>query len=166
MTEETTHQRGGNLMLRRIAAAIVTSIVSLSAALALGSTSVALEPWEGKWTESSQLYTCDAARGDWTPLVIMSKQSAGGWLAGDHGVIVFEREADPWSCEISKVTNVLDLDAWIFDLDCSQEGMEFRQRSIVMLTKNPDPQATRTIATFNLGIGPDGKVSELYQCPE
>ena len=76
--------------------------------------------------------------------------------AGDHGQIIFEQEADPWICYITKVTDVRDLKAWIFDLECGGEGEIWQQRSIVMHTSNP-----AGIAAYNLGIDP---VIQLYRC--
>ena len=154
-------------MMKGVLAGVAAMTIS---AMVLTAPAPAAEPWEGLWTGNPNLRTCDTPSVDGPPLLKISKSvMPGGYTqcgtegdcqtpAGDNGQIDFEQQADPWVCYITKVTNVRDLTAWIFDLECGGEGEIWRTRSIVMGTADPN-----VMTAYNL-LDRDGGVALLRRC--
>jgi hypothetical protein len=149
-------------------AANTVSTVLLLSVLAPAS---AREPWEGEWGSSPDGGECSEYAIEFSAGVPQDRYfqcdpSRCRSPAGDVGSILERAEADPWSCYITKVTNVRELEAWIFDVECGAEGEIWEARTIAMLTKEP-----LGLAAYNLGWGgypPSSSpaVTQLFRCAE
>lgn len=108
--------------------------------------------WEGTWTPDLQR-GCAVPESDGPPLVVASSVPKPGqyWQhteeggeaspSGDLGQIEFLRGADPSICYIKKITSIVDLPGWIFDVQCGGEG-EIWDTRLVFLSSASGEQLT------------------------
>jgi hypothetical protein len=150
----------------------VAAVLVLQLALAMQSWSAAsaAEAWEGIWTIQSP--DKDAARyvnscrigEDRTffvkgPRADMDKEALSKWNKKNFMGQIYGFE---WGCDIEKITNVLRMDAWIFDLSCGASAATYSVRGILMKTDKPGGHAWYERNTLE---GDNSALVMLYRCP-
>ncbi|WP_423065207.1 hypothetical protein [Devosia sp. CN2-171] len=118
--------------------------------------------WEGEWTSDSSR-SCDEPISKIRYVTLSSEVTMSYWqingeqkstLTGKFGEISFPHGEEPPICFIQKITNIVDLPGWIFDLECGGEGEIWKERSVAL-----------SIAQGDELIYYDGSSSlHLYRC--
>src|SRR5690606_28800731 len=122
--------------------------------------------WEGTWTHDQERQ-CTVPESDGAPLVVASSMPKPGlyWQysaeggeespVGEFGQIEFLRAADPYVCYITKITSIVSLPGWIFDVQCGGEGEIWETRHVLLSGDEGDQLA------HSDGVN----TSILYRCP-
>jgi hypothetical protein len=90
------------------------------AAMTLGSPCIAAEPWEGVWATEASWCGNKPGETDAVPVTITRTFVEG-----------YENR-----CDVTKVTRIQRMDAWVLDLGCSGEGEEYSTREVLALLDN------------------------------
>jgi hypothetical protein len=116
--------------------------IALIVCLGVATPALAAEPWEGIWSAEKDWcqYADEIGSHDPAPVKITSSQFLGLENA----------------CDVTRVTKIDKLQAWVIDMACSGEGTSYDHREIFFITSDD----------MLLRYTMDRHVIEMHRCPQ